>query len=203
MQLPMGFFILRRYNMPSILPEQLLLIGFGAVIGALLSFIATELSALRQKKVSEAEKTKDETNKIIIDTCNFIFQSDDVLDNLISDKTLCEELEQKISEIGPKAEKERLEAKRAMVKAKLELLKECDNRTKIDFYNKFEFHSLQIKRLKDKAIWRNFELLKNSAYHCLYEIIKSDTPSKVEKLYIEYQKTQKDFLARAIEITKV
>lgn len=169
--------------------SQLLFISFGALIGALLSFFATEITSWRQRKYSKIEKEDDLKNEIIGGALKFLFKSADVINDLWADRELLEKVKKDFPE------------KQSLVEQKM--FKRFHANISQDFFNELNFHSFQIKRLTDRSIWQDFEKLMNKSRE-LTKFLADLKPLDECKLFdVEYKNLKKDFVENCIKLTKI
>jgi len=168
---------------------QLLLITFGTIIGALLSFFATMLSSWRERKHAKLLKKEDKENEIIGATLKFLFKSDEITNDLLADRELLE-----------KSKKE-FPGKTSFLEQ--QMFKRLHGNITNDFFNELKFHSFQLKRLENQTIWRDFENLMN-AFEEVTKLLSELQPlEKCKSSDIKYKNIEKDFVNKCIDLTKV
>ena len=169
--------------------QQLVLLGIGAVAGAVLSFVATELSAWRQRKFTKKERYSELSDEIIGETLKFVFKINDILNDLWVDKELWKDKEKKDPQEAKKYEQI--------------MLRRFDEHIRTDFFSQLMFHSFQLKRLKNQTIWTKFEKLM-STYEQLTKLIhKGEDKQIYESLDKEYKILKKDFIEYCVRTTKL
>jgi hypothetical protein len=157
---------------------------FGAVLlGALLGFLGTEVSARRRLK----EKRKILTNDIIADTIKFICKTRDIANDIIVKKK--DYL--RLIKVDPSAETKSL------------IFKNYADEMDKGFFTELNHYSFQLKRLNDQEIYNEFETL-IEAYEILLEILfKDNTLDNAQIAKDKCMKLLKEFTDKCIKISKV
>jgi len=169
------------------LQDQLFSIAFGAFLGAVLSFVATELSASRQRKTRDIEKKKEITNEVINDTIRFVFKANDILNDLWADK-----------EVFIKMQKEKPE--KAFGHEQI-MLKRFDENMK-GLFSELMFYSFQLKKLDDRTLWQDFERLMESFRSLTTCLLNSGSIDDCRRLDIDYKDLKKRFVEKCINTAK-
>lgn len=176
---------------PETLTYQFLLIGFGAIVGAILSFLATELSASRQRKAGIVERNKETSTAIIEGTLKFLFRANDILNDLCSDKQLWVNKKNSAEE-GTLAQK----YYQAMANR-------LDSSTSKSFFDELNYHSFRLKRLQNQNVWEDFEELMSTYAGLTKLIFKTDTVEECKEFDEKYKLLKKKFVDKCIDLTKI
>ncbi len=168
---------------------QLNLITYGAVLGAILSLFTALVVFLLERKFSEKTRQKEKENEIIEQTLKFIFKANDILNDLWVDRELLEKTMVKSPQNAQRIEQQ--------------LFKRFDENIRNDFFKELMFHSGQIKRLKNKSFWEDFEKL-NLIYQDLTKVMIDLKPKKeYEGLDNKYKELKKKFIEKCIKAIEI
>ena len=168
---------------------EFILIGFGAILGAILSFGATEISACRQRKIEEFNKKTNLTNEIVSDTLKFIFKANDILLDVFVNKLTYLKAKETHAEEAHKKEQIMYES--------------FDEHIKKEFFDERNFHSYQLQRLENKELWKEFATLMETLKTLIDMLLKDEMPKEYEEVDSRYKNLLKDFVSHCIEITKI
>lgn len=170
---------------------QLTLISFGAILGVILSFIATEISSWRQRKHALKLKNKDLQNEVIGDSLKFLFKQNDIINDLQTNRQLLEKLK-------------REESAGRVSYLKKDMLEHFDNNIKANFFSELMFHSFQLKRLDNQHLWNDFEALMNITEEIIKMYLDFDRPlSEIINKNNKYTDSKKKFIEKCLGITKI
>jgi len=162
------------------------LISFGALIGAILSFAATEISSWRRRREEKKEKTID----IITDTVKFVTTANERINDVECNLADCD---LRITAGSPMGASEAEKEKDALLKNPWV--------HSADFFDTLNFHSFQLKRLSNQDTLKVFENLMH-AYRVLFDTFYVDLNLE-SKEELEYRKLYKNFIKHCIEISKI
>lgn len=113
------------------------------VIYIFLGFLFGVLSMLISKWVQSKEEDRKKEIDIISDNLKYLFSTGQIYNNFLTDKLVCEKMRseypEKSSELVGK------------------MYENFDASIKEDFFPQLMFQSFQLKRLKDKSFWKEFE----------------------------------------------
>ena len=109
----------------------------GWLLGVLSMLITEWIQAKKDKHTKEID--------IISDNLKFIFNAGNVYNNFRTDKVVFEKMRNEFPERSSELERKMYE--------------NFDTNLKEDFFPQLMFHSFQLKRLKDKSFWKDFEII--------------------------------------------
>ncbi len=163
---------------------------FGAVIlGAVIGFFFTEISARRRRKEEQIEKQKTLTDNIVADSLKFIFKTRDTIDNIITKKQQYLNLKET--------------NRPAAAEFHSRLMNDCDEDLRKGFYTELNFHSFQLNRLRNQEIWKRYGNIVNVQSKLFAMLFKDDSLDDVKKTKDQWRELVKEFTSYCIEITKV
>lgn len=166
--------------------KDLILIAFGTLIGAILSFVATEISAWRRRKEDEKEKT----NEIIADVVSFTFKAREMIDDLLLEKNIF----LKTKDRDPEAKKRYIEFLAKRLEKISNLAVEEDS------------YTFQLRRVGNKELLKKFkDLLDVQTKHLnLFRgEVEGSIENEVTEKKSEIQRLSKAFIDHCIEISKI
>lgn len=109
------------------------------VLGWLFGLLTVSFTNWLQTK----EERKRKENEIISGSLKFLFRTRQTMNNLKTDKMIIENSRKAFPEKTEEFEKQ--------------MLSRFDNEIQNNFFPELMFHSFQLKRLKDKTLWKDFE----------------------------------------------
>ncbi len=172
----------------SRLRDQIFPIVLGVLLGAMLSFVATELSASRERKLRAVEKKNEITCAIINDTVKFLFKANDILNDLWSDK-----------EVYLRMQKEKPEE---ASKSGVTMFKRFDENMRKGLFSELNFYSFRLRILDDQTLWDDFEKLMMSFRDLSECLLKSKGVDEFKKFDADYKNLKKAFVEKCITTSR-
>ena len=162
----------------------------GAVLlGAVLGFLGTEISARRRRKEEQIEKQKILTDNILADSLKFLFKGKDLVGNII---------EKKEQSLDP----EKTSTWRA-TKLHSEYLKDYDEDLEGWYDRESRFHLYQLGRLKNKEITNEFDCLFLSQHKLLGQLLADCQLNTIKDAYTKHKNLLSQLVSKCSNISKV
>jgi hypothetical protein len=163
----------------------------GSIIGAVLSFFATEISAIRRRNEDKEKYNKNTTNEIIGNCLSHLFKYKDGLNDIATKKGAYLELRSKYPDKALQMEKEIHQA--------------AYDQANSGIFHELMINSYQLKRTGDPTLWKEFEELIN-LHEGMTNILIRDDDNDFKK-YSEsediYKKKLRSFVDKCFSITRV
>jgi len=163
----------------------------GSILGAGLSYIATEISARRRSNEDKEKDRKDITADIIGNCLEFLFRLKDGLNDVATKKKTYLLLKGKFPEKAREMEKAIYQA--------------AYDKADSGIFQELMFISYQLKRIDDPSIWKDFEELGN-LYESMSNILirnHDDDFKKYDEVEYIYNNKLKSFVDKCLNMTKV
>ena len=161
--------------------KDILILFFGVFIGAIPTFILYWQQMRNQKKEAEI--------KIISDTLNYIFRSNNSANNLLTDKMVLD-----------KCKKERPDK---IAQVEKEMYSNFDTEIQKDFFPNLMLHSFHLKRLSDQSFWKDFENLMNIYQRFTKMVMDQEEEKEYSVLDKQYKSMMKEFVEKCIKKAKI
>lgn len=158
--------------------KDFLILFFGVIIGALPAFILYWQQIRNQ--------IKEEETKIISDTLEYIFKSNDSANNLLTDRSFLEKCKKEWPDKIPQVEKE--------------MYSNFDKAIQKDFFPNLMMRSFHLKRLSDQSFWKEFEELMNIYQNYTKMVMDQEEYSELEK---QYKLLMLSFIKKCIKRSKI
>jgi len=120
--------------------KDILILILGVFIGAIPTFILYWQQVRNQKKEVEI--------KVISDVLDYIFRSNNAVNNLLVDKKFLDKCRKEWPDRAVQVEKE--------------MYSNFNNEIQKDFFPNLMLHSFHLKRLSDQSFWKDFENMMNT-----------------------------------------
>lgn len=153
-------------------------------LGWFFGILTMLVSAWIQERKDNQQKELD----IISENLKFLFNAGQVYNDFLTDKSVFEKM--RISYPEKASELERT------------MYENFDKNLQQDFFPQLMFHSFQLKRLKDKSFWEEFEKIMNNYEELGKEIMAQENEKKVTTLWQRSMNFKKDFVSKCLDKTK-
>jgi hypothetical protein len=161
--------------------KDILILFFGVFIGAIPTFILYWQQMRNQKKEEEI--------KIISDTLNYIFASNNSANNLLTDKSFLDKC--------------KIEWPDKIAQVEKEMYSHFDSAIQKDFFPNLMLHSFHLKRLRDQSFWKDFENLMNIYQNFTKMLIDQKEEKEYSELNNQYKSMMKKFVEKCIKKSKI
>jgi len=164
-------------------------LAIGSILGAVLSYFATEISAKRRHNEDKEKNKKNTTNDIIGSCLKFLFILKDGVNDIATKKKTYLLLKSKFPEKAGEMEKAIYQA--------------AYDKAEGGIFHELMFITYQLKRIEDSGLWKEFEAIGN-AYESMINILIHDNDfKKYEEAEVIYNNKLKGFVEKCLCMTKV
>lgn len=159
--------------------------AYYVILGWLLGVLSMLFSEWIQAKKDEHKKEID----IISDNLKFIFSTGNVYNNFRTDKLVFEKMRDEFPERSSELERKMYE--------------NFDKNLKEDFFPQLMFHSFQLKRLKDKSFWKDFETIMSNYEELGKVIMAQEKEEVISNLNSKIMNLKKKYIEKCHTKTKI
>ncbi|MHB8789206.1 MAG: hypothetical protein ACYDBT_04935 [Desulfobulbaceae bacterium] len=154
-----------------------------------LGWLLGVLSMLISELIQARKDTKQKELDILSEILQFLFSAGQLYNNILTDKSVFDKMR-----IEYPAKSSELEKK---------MYENFDNSIKEDFFPKLMFHSFQLKRLKDKSFWKDFEKIMNSFEILGKAIVEQKNEEMISSQLHNFMNLKKNFIEKCLVKTKI
>jgi len=155
------------------------------ILGWLIGILSMLIRELIQAKKEEKEKEFD----ILSDNLKFIFDTGNLYNNFKTDKVVFENMQKVFPEKSSELERKMYE--------------DFGKNIKENFFPQLMFYSFQLKRLKNKSFWTDFEVMMEN-YEKLGKLIMAQEKDEViSKLNSKINNLKKQYIEKCLAKTKM
>lgn len=150
----------------------------------ILGWLFGVLSMLVREKIQERKERQQRELDVISETLKFLFRSRNIYNNFHVDKKRYEQLGKAFPEKSSELEREMYE--------------NFDKDIKEEFFPQLMFQSFQLKRLKDKTFWGEFEIIMNKFEELGKLILAQENEDVIQDLSLEINDLKKGYIKKCL-----
>ena len=155
----------------------------------ILGWILGILSMLVRELIQERKERHKKEIDIISENLKFIFNTGNLYNNFRTDKVVFEQMREAFPEKSSELERKMYE--------------NFDKNLKEDFFPELMFHSFQLKRLKDKSFWKDFEVIINNFEELGKGIMAQEKEEVISNQNSKINDLKKKYVEKCHEKTKI
>lgn len=154
-----------------------------------LGWIFGVLTMLFSAWIQERKDNQQKELDIISGNLKFIFNAGQVYNDFLTDKSVFENMRNVYPEKASELERTMYE--------------NFDKNLQQDFFPQLMFYSFQLKRLKDKSFWEEFEKIMNNYEELGRSIMAQEDEETITTLWQKSMNLKKDFVKKCLDKTKI